>query len=27
MDDMLWIALIVGLIVATLGYVRLCDNA
>jgi len=26
MDDILWLGLIVVLLVATLGYVRLCDN-
>ena len=27
MDDLLWLAIIVGLAAATLAYVRLCDNA
>jgi hypothetical protein len=27
MQDVLWIAAIVGLLAATLAYVRLCDNA
>jgi len=27
MQDILWIALVLGMLAATLGYVRLCDNA
>jgi hypothetical protein len=27
MDDLLWISIMVGLLVVTLAYVRLCDNA
>jgi len=27
MQDLLWIALLGGLLAATLAYVRLCDNA
>jgi len=27
MQDLLWIALMVGLVAATLAYVRLCDAA
>jgi len=27
MDDILWLAILVGLVAATLAYVRLCDNA
>jgi hypothetical protein len=27
MQDLLWIAFMVGLVAATLAYVRLCDNA
>jgi len=27
MQDLLWIAAMVGLVAATLAYVRLCDNA
>jgi len=27
MQDLLWIAIMVGLVAATLAYVRLCDNA
>lgn len=27
MDDLLWILVMVGLVAATLAYVRLCDNA
>jgi len=27
MDDLLWISIMVGLLAATLAYVRLCDNA
>lgn len=27
MDDLLWLAIILGLAAATLAYVRLCDNA
>jgi len=27
MQDLLWIAIMVGLVALTLAYVRLCDNA
>jgi hypothetical protein len=27
MDDLLWLAIIVGLTAATLAYVRFCDDA
>jgi len=27
MQDLLWVAIMAGLVAATLGYVRLCDNA
>jgi hypothetical protein len=27
MDDLIWILVMVGLVAATLAYVRLCDNA
>jgi hypothetical protein len=27
MGDLLWIAIMAGLLAATLAYVRLCDNA
>jgi len=27
MQDLLWIAIMAGLIAATLAYIRLCDNA
>jgi len=27
MQDLLWIAIMVGLVAATFAYVRLCDNA
>jgi hypothetical protein len=27
MQDILWIAVMLGLVAATLAYVRLCDNA
>jgi len=27
MQDLLWIAFMIGLVAATLAYVRLCDNA
>jgi len=27
MQDLLWIAVMLGLVAATLAYVRLCDNA
>jgi len=27
MQDLLWIAIMFGLVAATLAYVRLCDNA
>jgi hypothetical protein len=27
MQDLLWIAVMAGLVAATLAYVRLCDNA
>jgi len=27
MQDIVWIALLLGLLAATLAYVRLCDNA
>jgi hypothetical protein len=27
MQDLLWIAIMIGLVAATLAYVRLCDNA
>jgi len=27
MQDLLWIAIMAGLLAATLAYVRLCDNA
>jgi len=27
MQDLLWIAILAGLLAATLAYVRLCDNA
>jgi len=27
MGDLLWIAIMAGLVAATLAYVRLCDNA
>jgi len=27
MNDLLWIAIMAGLLAATLAYVRLCDNA
>jgi len=27
MDDLRWISIMVGLLAATLAYVRLCDNA
>jgi len=27
MQDLLWIAIMVGLVAATLAYVSLCDNA
>jgi len=27
MHDIVWIALLLGLLAVTLGYVRLCDNA
>jgi hypothetical protein len=27
MDDLLWLSIMVGLLAATLAYVRLCDNA
>jgi len=27
MQDLLWIAVMIGLVAATLAYVRLCDNA
>jgi len=27
MQDILWIALVLGMLAATLAYVRLCDNA
>jgi len=26
-DDLFWLGMIVGLLAATLAYVRLCDNA
>jgi len=27
MQDLLWIAILIGLVALTLAYVRLCDNA
>jgi len=27
MQDLLWVAIMVGLVALTLAYVRLCDNA
>ena len=27
MQDLLWIAIMIGLVALTLAYVRLCDNA
>jgi len=27
MQDIIWVALMLGLVAATLAYVRLCDNA
>jgi hypothetical protein len=27
MQDLLWVAAMIGLVTATLAYVRLCDNA
>jgi len=27
MHDLLWIAIMIGLVAATLAYARLCDNA
>jgi len=27
MQDLLWIAIMIGLVAATLAFVRLCDNA
>jgi len=27
MQDLLWLAIMAGLIAATLAYIRLCDNA